>query len=445
MRSTKLVPLLAVGLLLFAGCRDQPMPTAPDDVALTVSEDRFGGAPPFRAKLVSRTLLSNDVVHYSWELPVGSGPYETVRLHRVVRESLRPPYRPVPKMEGVMLLPGAPQLFEGIFLPRSNGSVPIYESSVALYLAGNDIDVWGMTYGWAYIPYGTTDFSFLKGWGIGKDAKHTEMALTLARWMRSTSGQGAGPIHILGFSYGGFLVYAVAGEDTQRLGNLKNVKGIIPVDGSAFKVAEQFRTADCARMPTIVDAINAGTYHIDASGAYLMAKAALDAPDELSPLSLRGIAGHLEPFAPYTFTNRQAPSVNAVGTRFLAGSYTVSPPSVTLHYTSPQRWLELYHVTPPYYPYQWQYDYWGSRCSSASYPVGFDEHLGEITVPVLHINRGTGGFFTTTLIKSIDITRLILNPLPDAPSYYGHADVFLADDAADRVWRPIMEWIKAHE
>jgi hypothetical protein len=98
-----------------------------------------------------------------------------------------------------------------------------------------------------------------------------------------------------------------------------------------------------------------------------------------------------------------------------------------------------------YYPYQWQYDYWGSRCSSASYPVGFDEHLGEITVPVLHINRGTGGFFTTTLIKSIDITRLILNPLPDAPSYYGHADVFLADDAADRVWRPIMEWIKAHE
>jgi hypothetical protein len=38
MRSTKLVPLLALGLLLVAGCRDQVPPLAPDDAALAVAE-----------------------------------------------------------------------------------------------------------------------------------------------------------------------------------------------------------------------------------------------------------------------------------------------------------------------------------------------------------------------------------------------------------------------
>ncbi len=62
-----------------------------------------------------------------------------------------------------------------------------------------------------------------------------ETALSIARWLRVTSEQGNGPIHLLGFSYGGFLVYAAAGEDTRRPGNLRNIKGIIPVDGTAFK------------------------------------------------------------------------------------------------------------------------------------------------------------------------------------------------------------------
>ena len=440
MKGTKLVPLLAVGLLLFAGCRDQPMPTAPDDVALTVSEDRFGGAPPFRARLVSRTMLAEDIVHYSWELPVGSGPFETVRLHRVVRESLRPPYRPVPKMEGVMLLPGAPQLFETIFLPPPTGSVPLHESSVALYLASNDIDVWGMTYGWAYVPYGTSDFSFLKGWGIAKDAKHTEMALTLARWMRSTSGQGAGPIHVMGFSYGGFLVYAVDGEDTQRPGKLKNVKGIIPADGSTFKPATAgSKAAGCAALPGIVANIEAGSRYLE-NTSWRLGEAAVYEPDEPSAF----ING---------YTNYQAAQV-ALIPAFCNGSADPGPPArVSLYHTDAQRVVDalgepflLGHPPYPYYPYQWQYDVYASWCEDPAYPVSFDDHLGDITVPILYINRGAIGAYATTLTSSTDVTQVVLNPT-GAPSEqrYGHADLFWARDAADRVWRPIMEWIKAHE
>jgi uncharacterized membrane protein len=43
MSTTKLVPLLAVGLLLAAGCQDQVPPLAPDDAALAVAEDAPAG------------------------------------------------------------------------------------------------------------------------------------------------------------------------------------------------------------------------------------------------------------------------------------------------------------------------------------------------------------------------------------------------------------------
>jgi hypothetical protein len=43
MSTKKLVPLLALGLLLFAGCQDQVPPLAPDDAALAVAEDAGKG------------------------------------------------------------------------------------------------------------------------------------------------------------------------------------------------------------------------------------------------------------------------------------------------------------------------------------------------------------------------------------------------------------------
>jgi hypothetical protein len=43
MSTTKLAPLLALGLLLFAGCQDQVPPLAPDDAALAVAENAGKG------------------------------------------------------------------------------------------------------------------------------------------------------------------------------------------------------------------------------------------------------------------------------------------------------------------------------------------------------------------------------------------------------------------
>jgi hypothetical protein len=49
--------------------------------------------------------------------------------------------------------------------------VPARDRAIAIYLAKNDIDVWGMDYRWALVPEDTTDFRFMKKWGTLRDVE----------------------------------------------------------------------------------------------------------------------------------------------------------------------------------------------------------------------------------------------------------------------------------
>jgi pimeloyl-ACP methyl ester carboxylesterase len=404
-------------------------------------------------KQAERVVLLDDevhgeVVHYQFDVPVGSGPFDVIRIHRVVKEVS--PGRPAKKMEGVLLLPGLPQLVEGIFLPEPSPGRPVELSSAALFLASHGVDVWGMDYGWSFIPYPTTDFGFLRGWGIDKDAAHIQIAMSIARWLRATSEQGNGPIHLLGFSYGGFLVYAAAGEDTKRPGNLRDIKGIIPVDGTSFKAVpgstQQLNSCNNAKAARA--SLDAGVYHTDSSATMIGGFTALNYPDDLSPLSGAAVPPPPAPpvfpaFPAYTFTNFQAALVNPIRNKFLGGSYTVTPPAVSPNFTDSMRWVMIMTKTPAYAPNQWNYDNTASRCASDTFPVAFDDHLGDIDVPILYIARQETGFYTTTLTQSRDVTKVLVNPTLD-PSLYGHADFFLANNAASEIWQAILDWIEAH-
>jgi len=397
-------------------------------------------------KQAERVVLLKDevhgeVVHYQFDVPVGDGPFDVIRMHRVVKEVS--PGRPAKKMEGILLLPGLPQLFEAIFLQAPLSGHPIVQSSMALFLASNDTDVWGMDYGHSFIPYPTTGFSALRGWGIDKEVGHVQTALSIARWLRVRSEQGNGPLHLLGYSYGGVVVYGAAAEDTQRPGNLRNIKGIIPVDGTPIRVVpgspDQLNSCNTAK--STLASLDAGVYHVDSSASRARGLAALNYPDVLSPLS-GGASGTFPAFPAYTFTNFQASPVNSVRNKTLAGTYTVSPPSVTLFFAEAMRIIRLQSVTPAYYPNQIVYEGAASRCDSSDYPVAFDDHVGEIEVPIFYIARQEANFYSTTVTSSGDVSKLVVNPTLD-PSLYGHADFFLANNAASVIWQPIRDWIRA--
>ena len=60
--------------------------------------------------------------------------------------------------------------------------------------------------------------------------------------------------------------------------------------------------------------------------------------------------------------------------------------------------------------------------------------------------RGEFGVYSTSLLGSTDVTALVVNKVPAAQRVidFGHADLFLANDAQALVWQPILSWLQAH-
>jgi pimeloyl-ACP methyl ester carboxylesterase len=389
-------------------------------------------------KDAGHAVLPGDVAHYWFDLTVGPGAFDTIRLHRVVREGRIG--RPA-KMEGVLLLPGSPQLFESIFLPPAAPGVPPAEGSIALFLATHGLDVWGMDYGWTRVPYGTTDLAELEGWDTNKEVAHVTTALSVARWLRVRSGQGVDPINLLGFSYGGFLAYAVAAEDSQRPGNLKNVKGLVAVEGGAFKNINT--AAACASAANLAAQLAAGAVVSDSSSIMLAGRAALNDPEGLATLGLAALPPYFLAVPPLTFTNYQYAVASFIRNGYFGGTYAPNPASATAFFTDPDRLVTLLAETPAYQLVRLLYEGSASRCNSGDYPVSFDDHLGEVTIPILSISRrNVPTNDVLSFILSTDVTTVLLNPT-SSPSLYGHADVVMANDAASAVWETILEWIRA--
>jgi hypothetical protein len=253
--------------------------------------------------------------------------------------------------------------------------------------------------------------------------------------MRATSGQGAGPVHLLGFGYGGSLVYVVAGRDSQRPGNLKNIKGIIAVESASLKTNDsQMQTLACAQLKSVEknyqspEPIYYSPLHKALFGGFrdLGDKAKKD-PDGISPT--------MSPL-----TNNNALNASLIKWGFLAGIATTNPP--TLYYTEASRLPSLAAATPIYFPYHWTYDLNASLCESMESPTIIDDYFSEITIPIYYVSRTEAAFYTALRTGSTDINKYILElPTPK----YGLADLFFANNAADYVWRPILDWILDHQ
>ncbi len=384
-----------------------------------------------------RTVLGDGIVHYRYTVAVGRGKYDVILVHRIVKE--RHPFRPVRTVNGVLLLPGSPNSFEGIFMEPLISEVPAWDRSVAVFLAKNNVDVWGMDYGWAAVPEETTDFSFMKGWGIAKDNREVESALSVARWIRVTTGQGFGPLHLLGFSWGAILTYPIAGEETRKPAFLRSVKGIIAVDAPlVFPSGSPEAATGCNDLARYQAMIDSGIY-VDTFGVLLrrVAGAAIEDANG-SSVDIPGL------------TNSQAGLyLGASGTWHFAGGYFDDQGIPTgLRFTEPRLWFDLLKSLPPYCPVQEAVDLAASQCGMTDVP--FDDNLSRITLPILYVGSrggwGEAGYYTTTRTGSKDITKFTVQLLPDDQRAYdfGHADLFMATNAETLVWRPILDWLLAH-
>lgn len=397
-----------------------------------------------------RTEIADGVAHYRFEVRLGPRPFDVVRIHRVVRER-RPGRghaspRPVRTDGAVFMAHGASLSFEAIFLDAGTEQ-PDAGTSLAVFLAAHDVDVWGMDFGWGLVPRETSDFTFMRDWGVERDVDHTLAAMSIARWIRATTGQGPAPLHLLGYSYGGVVAYGAAGRETTQRPALRDVGGLVPVD-----LALRYPTPEVTALyrPCVGAAnqrarLDAGDY-VDRAGIDFggLSQLATVAPDDPSP-AIPGL------------TNLQAilfigANTYLTGPRevwhFVAGDLGEDGIPVGLLYTEVERWIGLGASLPPYMPRRLGYETASSVCADpAAEDVSFDDHLADIRVPVLYLGAqggfGADGHFTATLTASDDVTfhTVSLQAEERRAVDFGHADLMLAEDAPDLAWGELLRWL----
>lgn len=398
-------------------------------------------APPIITH-IDRTVIHGDIIHYRYDVKVGPGLYDRIRLHRIVKEVF--PFRPVHTVDGILLLAGSPNYFEAMFMVPSISAAPAWDQAMAIYLAKNDIDVWGMDYRWALVPAETTDFNFMKNWGLERDVRDAETALSLARLIRLGTGQGFGKLNLLGFSWGGIVGYTAAGEETQVPSFLRNVKGIIPLDIGVELEDPNYRAIYCGYAEGDQANLDAGVYSDDTGLlTKLLGEAAVSAPNDDSAI-IPGI------------TNYQAGLLFGANPGLISGQFwhfvggfldENGIPS-DLRYTRDRVWLDVMQNIPPHYPMKGDLD--GDVVFCGKTPVPFVQHLGQIEVPILLVGAqggfGKASYYTPGLTASKDVTKVLVQLLPDdqIKQDFGHADTVLATNAETLVWKPILDWLVAH-
>lgn len=463
MSERSLVFLLAALALLALSCSDleQPTPLAPVGDAGGYSVDTEGLAWAFvdqagwepavernQAKTIpsdggesllwnfNREVISGNIVHYSAIVRTGPGPYDQIGIHRVVKESR--PFRPIHTQKALFLLHGDLKDFEGMWLPGQFSPNLPDDFGLAAYLAGQRIDVWGITQGWNFVPAEETDFSFFADWGIQKEVDHLSIGLAIARLSRWIGGDGLDQMLLLGYSSGSATGYALLNEETLRPQILRQVKGYIAADLGV--------RSDDPEWVALWEDWHANFYQpLYESGQYQ------------DPLVFRDVSllarSNPNGESPYLggLTNLQAALYFAGGQIFGTSNAHYHAPvledglPVDLQFVTIPQWLDFIENSAAYEPILFE---WDGAQMIAMHDTPFVSHLGDITVPIFDLGAAGGiAPYTTAMLDylgSTDITQLYVSTNPDPLLDFAHIDLFTGYYAPELVWEPIRDWVAAH-
>jgi hypothetical protein len=391
----------------------------------------------------ARRAITFNIAEYTLQLRVGPGAHDVIGLHRVVKEFS--PGRPFRTDKAVMMAHGDIWGFDAAFLDGGSAS------TLPVYLADHGVDVWGIDFGWSLVPPTESDFSFMARWGMDHDIADLGTALGVARAVRSATQHDARPLTLLGWSRGGQIGYGYLSEESQRPAWSQHVGAYIPVDIYLKTDDESRRDLACSRLADRQAQLDAAIYADPTGGlVWQIGTLAANLPDDASPLNpalTNYQVGLLAGAATYVLQGGKEPTPFY---HLTGGVFDANGVPVDLAYTEPRRLLDLEQRAAPFQPVQLFADAEASTCDDPRVDVGFDDHLGDITVPVLYVGADGGfgdyGVYTTRLLGSSDVSALLVDLLPPEERYaeIGHADIFLGERAEELFWEPILGWLKAH-
>lgn len=399
-------------------------------------------------RLVSflRLPLGSNLAEYTYLVKVGNGRYDRIAIHRVVKEDF--PFIPAQCDRAVMMVPGDTSNFHSAFLLPTD-----QDRSAAVYLARDNIDVWGIDLRWSLVPVTTRDFSFMKDWNTDTHLQDIGLGIKLARNIRKLSGSEDDGVFLLGHSRGAQFVYAYANNESQLPESQRDICGIIPMD-MVYKYAsgeQALKDAAYERYQAYQSIYDSGNYYSE-EGTQLKALAVLAgvAPDAPSA-AIPGMTNRQAALFALTCTYATTPPPLEPITpyyHFLAGTFDDNGLPSGLSYANYQHILKVALISADYQSLGEMID--GEAIMSDAVDVPYDDHLGDIEVPVFYVGAAGGmgvyGEYTLTLLGSEDVTSMIVQfESPDLVAFdYGHADLLWADNAIQLVWEPIDEWINTH-
>ena len=392
------------------------------------------GRSPTPCRLaLERQPLTDEVAHYTLELALGPGEYDRVVLHRVVRETR--PGKPAPTDRGALLVHGDGSRFASNFLPASQVPSLPAEKSMAVFLALAGIDVWGIDFRWTRVAAGSGDLSFMADWGMDHHVADLDVAFTVARLLRGATGSGFGRLHLLGFSRGAQVGYAYLNAETQRPSHRRHSRGFIVLDVPYLAADPSSAQAACEDVVEIEADLDDGIFADDLSLFRLLGELAASMPGEPSAI----VPGLSNLAAALFFGSTDA----------FIGYHLVGGTPEALFYTTEELWLtNMQSATAFSSPLRLQLDVFRVRCGEVDVP--FDDHLAEITVPVLYLGAagglGASGLASVEALGSTDVTTEVvaLRPPEEEALDLGHLDTLLAEDADRLLWAAVARWIAAH-
>jgi hypothetical protein len=385
---------------------------------------------------MQREEITDGVVEYFYVLRVGTEDYEEIALHRLIEEYA--PYRPRHRSDAIMLVHGGGWPFDGSFNTAVGSGVVPDDQALPVFLASNDVDAWGIDLRWTRVPLGVPDpNTVMENWGLQEDIDDLGLGLQFMRLIRTFTGSGNGQVALLGWSRGGILGYAYLGEESLRPYGRRHVNAFVPVDIYLKTDDQSARAYACSLVPVIRNQIEQGNYVIDYTILQLAGDLAIADPDAMSPL----IPG---------LTNGQTIVLDAgipqpgytPWFHYIGADLAV----LEMRYTEEELAYVHYSRVAPFQPRQIALDGTILFCDEEDSP--YDDHLGDIDVPILYLGAGGGfgeyGLFTTTLLASGDVESLVISLNADNAEDFGHTDLFLATEAEDLVWHPLLDWIRRH-
>ncbi|MBK8492225.1 MAG: hypothetical protein IPL49_15420 [Saprospirales bacterium] len=389
-----------------------------------------------------REVVTGDIVHYSFEVQIGTNQYDKIGIHRVVKEST--PGQPLKTEKNYFFQHGDAKNFVGMMLPAVYSPSMPNDHGLAIFLAQNNIDVWGIDQPWCFPPAEASgaDFDYFENYDLGQTVRYLRTAMAIVRIARYLTGNELTGLNMSGYSSGVSETVAALDLETQLDPDVRHARTFIPVDLTIKSDRPEVHQTWNNDLVIRVEELNNGNWAAFV-GFTLVAELAKTDPGGDSPI----IDG---------FTNFEVAQFFSSGPIFgdefsfhyWAADYVDGFPAGDLKYLTREQSFDFMASAIEWQPNKFYYDQCILHGESADSP--YDDHFSQIKVPVLCVAAG-GGFGQTSKygidqLGSTDVTHLIpsLEDPENVLEDFGHIDLFTALNAKDLWWGQLVDWLEAH-